>query len=235
MRRVAETARTNGLHSLHLEGGTAISAYFLGHRESEDLDFFADPDFDARGFLTLLPGVLGTEFSLEIIGSPAPSHARALAKGSRSGAVVRLDFAASSPFQLAPREPTTELIEISSYRDLCAGKLHAVCDRFEVRDFIDLNAILNRPDAQGSLPDAAEKRNRARATILDLIASDPGLDPLVIGNAVARGLNQPIAARFPLRLLRPVEESSIQQSISVVLEVCVALAKGSYPDLAARF
>jgi hypothetical protein len=147
--------------------------------------------------------------------------------------MVKLDFAASSPFRLSPREPTTELIEVASYRDLCAGKLHAICDRFELRDFIDLDAILNHPEPHVTSPALADKRDRAHAMIVDLIESDPGLDPLVIGNAVARGLNQPIAARFPLRLLRPFEESSIQHSITVVLECCVALAKGSYPDLSA--
>lgn len=232
MRMVAETAHTYGLHSLHFEGGTAISAYFLGHRESEDLDFFADPDFDARGFPALLPSMPGSEFVFEVAGSPTPSHARVLARNAHSGTLIKLDFAASSPFRLAPREPTTELVEVASYRDLCAGKLRAICDRFEVRDFIDLDAILNRPEPDATSPGHADKRERARAMIVDLIESDPGLDPLVIGTAVARGLNQPIAARFPLRLLRPVEETSIQQSISLMLECCVALAKGSYPDLA---
>jgi len=37
--------------NLRLEGGTALAAYYLGHLESEDLDFFGDPGLNARHFL----------------------------------------------------------------------------------------------------------------------------------------------------------------------------------------
>ncbi|MBB4638981.1 nucleotidyl transferase AbiEii/AbiGii toxin family protein [Longimicrobium terrae] len=230
MRIVAETARRHDIHSLHLEGGTALSAYFLGHRESEDLDFFGDPDFHAAGFVGVLSPVLADSgFSLEVVGSPSAWHARALARHSDSGIAVKLDFGASSSFRLAPREVTTETIEVASYRDLCAGKLHAICDRFEVRDFLDLHAILTRPDPSGAIPHEGEFRDRARAVIRDLMESDPGLDAATIGTAVAQGKGRSIAAPFPLRLLRPFDEASIQQTITLVLDECVELAAPHLP------
>jgi hypothetical protein len=232
MRLVAEAARMHGFPSLHLEGGTALSAYFIGHRESEDLDFFGDPDFHALGFIALLAPVLEQAgFVLETVGSPSPFHARALAHEAGSGTVIKLDLGAGSSFQLAPREPTSEVITVASYRDLCAGKLHAICDRFEVRDFIDLHAILTRPDAQGSTPPSGEVHRRARAIIVDLIQSDPGLDPAIIGAAVANGRGRGILQAFPLRLLHDYDESAIQQSIRVVLEACADLTDPRLPAL----
>ena len=50
LRIVAETEAVYGDVGLRLEGGTALAAYHLGHRESEDLDFFGDPHMDARDF-----------------------------------------------------------------------------------------------------------------------------------------------------------------------------------------
>ena len=50
---------------LRLEGGTALAAYYLNHRESEDLDLFAHPAFHADAFATVLAE------ALEEVGLPA--------------------------------------------------------------------------------------------------------------------------------------------------------------------
>jgi hypothetical protein len=50
LRLVADAQREYGDLGLRLEGGTALAAYYLHNRESEDLDFFGRPGMDARDF-----------------------------------------------------------------------------------------------------------------------------------------------------------------------------------------
>ena len=47
---VADAEKDYGSLDLRLEGGTALSAYYLIHRQSEDLDLFGSPGMDARDF-----------------------------------------------------------------------------------------------------------------------------------------------------------------------------------------
>ena len=70
-----------------------------------------------------------------------------------SGFSVKLQFAVQYPSKLAPLEPVDEGIRVASYRDICAGKLHAACDRLAYRDFYDVHVILTHgmPDSGGDV------------------------------------------------------------------------------------
>ena len=115
---------------------------------------------------------------------------------------------------------------MASFRDLGAGKLDAVCDRFEVRDFVDVHAIAVRRDEHGEPPADEVRRAHARGLVLDLMRVDPGLDPARIGQALARGLDRPIIGGFPLRLLMKIEERDVQETLHLAVETCAALARG---------
>jgi hypothetical protein len=114
---------------------------------------------------------------------------------------------------------------VASYRDVCAGKLHAICDRYEPRDFIDLHCILNQHANQKAVPDEIEQRRRIRTLIADLEASDPGLTEVHVGQALARGLQRPIISEFPLRLLIPIEEEAVRRTTRLGLEECAQLTR----------
>ena len=210
---------------LRLEGGTALAAYYLGHRESEDLDFFGDPGLNARHFRdAVIPLARDAGFDIETFGSASLGFARAMATDSRSGVAVKLDFAANSPFHLEPREDTAEGVRVASYRDLCAGKLHAICDRFAERDFVDLHVILSQGQSAGETHDEAGLRARFRSLASDLFETDPGLYPAVVGTGIMQGYDRPIIATLPLRLLVPIEEFAIQRTIRLCAEECAAIS-----------
>lgn len=220
MRVVADTEAAYGDVGLRLEGGTALAAYHLRHRESEDLDFFGDPHMDARDFGAALRERLTSEgLDLRSGGPATQGFARFVVHSNQDGDVgsVRLDLARSSPFRLEPLELTDEGVKIASYRDLCAGKMHAICDRFEPRDFIDLDAIVRHPDG-GANPEIV--RQRAGALVDDVMQIDPGLNPAFVGQALARGRHAPIVSMFPLRLLRPVHEEALQSTIEAAIQEC---------------
>jgi hypothetical protein len=220
MRVVARAEAAYGEIGLRLEGGTALAAYHLGHRESEDLDFFGDPHMDARDFAAALRSGLEEQgFALSPAGPSTQGFARFLVHPAHpgEGAPIRLDLARTSPFRLAPLERTPEGIRIASYRDLCAGKLHAICDRFEPRDFIDLNAIVRHP---GGALDADLARRRIGALLDDVIEIDPGLNPALVGQALSRGTRGPVVSLFPLRLLRAVSDDEVQEVLELAIREC---------------
>lgn len=221
---VGRAAERYGAPNLRLEGGTALAAYHLGHRESEDLDFFGDPELNARHFLdAVIPDARNEGFEVQTLGSANQGFARALATDTVSGVAVKLDFAANSPFHLAPRELTAEGIPVASYRDLCAGKLHAICDRFAERDFVDLHVILTHATTTGETEEN-DIRARFRSVLSDLLESDPGLHPAMVGTGVMQGYNRPIITTLPLRLLVSIGELQIQRTIRICAEECAHLS-----------
>jgi hypothetical protein len=232
LKAVAEAEREYGSLDLRLEGGTALSAYYLMHRQSEDLDFFGSPGMDARDFRAFVEGHL-SERGLHVVGrgpanqgfaefviSDQPATVRAAERQH-----VKVQFGRASPFHLAPPLPTREGMPVASFRDLCAGKLHAVCDRYEPRDFIDLHCILHHHAPRETVPDESERRRRFRALVADLEASDPGLSEVQVGQALARGVERPIVTEFPLRLLVPLEDAQIQRTVRLGIEECADLTR----------
>ncbi|MBI4545103.1 MAG: nucleotidyl transferase AbiEii/AbiGii toxin family protein [Gemmatimonadetes bacterium] len=226
---VADAEREYGHLDLRLEGGTALAAYYLEHRQSQDLDFFGGPGMDARDFGALVkdriraaglhitregPASRGfTEFLVS--DRPAPEE----------GESARIELGRASPFQLEPPNPTREGVPVASYRDVCAGKLHALCDRYEPRDYIDLHCFLGRWGPGEPPPTEAERRRRFVAHAADLEACDPGLNPPLLGQALQRGLGRPILSAFPLRVLVPLTEQEIQETIRLGLEECAWLTR----------
>jgi hypothetical protein len=232
LKAVAEAEREYGSLDLRLEGGTALSAYYLMHRQSEDLDLFGSPGMDARDFRVFVEGHLLRK-GLHVVGrGPANqgfsdfliSDQRATVPASERQN-VKVQFGRSSPFHLAPPVPTQEEMPVASFQDICAGKLHALCDRYEPRDFIDLHCILHNHRPGEADTDESERRRRFRALVADLEASDPGLTEVQVGLALARGVNRPIVTEFPLRLLVPLEDSQVQRTVQSCIEECAVLTR----------
>ncbi len=229
MRAIALAEAEYGSVDLRLEGGTALAAFHLRHRESADLDFFGDPLLDARDFGRFLSEHLSMQrIGLTPAGIAGQGHARYLATSEvPEDAPVLLDIARSSPFRLEPPDLAAEGIRIASYRDLCAGKLHALCDRFEPRDFLDLHTILNAPHATLD-PERSAVRSRFRTLLADVIETDPGLSVPTIAQALARGIGRPLVAAFPLRLLIPLDEERVQQTLFGCAEECGAIIRDGW-------
>jgi hypothetical protein len=112
LKAVAETEREYGSLDLRLEGGTALAAYYLMHRQSEALDFFGSPGMDARDFRAFVEGRLA-EKDLHVVGrgpanqgfaefliSDHPATVASFRTAERQGAVwsrIPLSLRAASP------------------------------------------------------------------------------------------------------------------------------------------
>jgi len=226
---IAEAEREYGSVGLRLEGGTALSAYYLRHRESEDLDLFGDQGLDARDFRSHVVERLTKDGLHALNHGPA---SRGFAEmtvtdgggGESAGAMgTRVQFGRTSPFSLEPARRTAEGLPVASFRDVCAGKLHALCDRFEVRDYIDLHFIIAGEDPEGGSTAEDSGAERVRLLVRDLHECDPGLTAVQVGEALARGIGRPLVDAFPLRMLRQVTDAEVQRTIRLALEVCAGM------------
>lgn len=222
---VAEADRTEAVPNLRLDGGTGLAAYYLHHRESEDLDFFADPELKPAAFgeavRTVAAGA-GVEMIQWGMQSPYIASYKAI-DPQRPEIDVKLQFAVQSPFRLAQLETSEEGIRVSSFRDICAGKLHAACDRLAHRDFYDLHVILTR--GEQDVPENVVL-DRFRPLLSDLLEIDPGLNPSVVGQGLSRLIGRAIVELIPLRLLIPATTEQIHRTLEICLAECARQTRG---------
>lgn len=132
-----ELSRTDLKYALYLTGGTALSAFYLRHRLSEDLYFF-----------TSAPGVIPNALpTMEQIASSAGFRLTVRRQFltflelhlEGKGEHLRIDFAQDSPFRLEPvREIPPWDIPIDNPTDIACNKLSALFDRTDPKDFVDV-------------------------------------------------------------------------------------------------
>jgi predicted nucleotidyltransferase component of viral defense system len=113
----------------YLSGGTALALY-LGHRESEDLDFFSKEDFNPQKLQQDL------ENSIKLSGVSQD-------KGTFDcyAENVKLQFL-HYPYKLISKPTLWNGVTISAVADIACTKLITISSRGSKKDFIDLYFIL---------------------------------------------------------------------------------------------
>ena len=123
-----------------LTGGTALAAFYLGHRRSDDLDLFTlEPDAldharrEIRGIAEVLQCIL-------TIGLSTPTFQQFyLTKPDMPP--LKLDLVWDFGPQYGERR-TTNGIVVDSLSNIAANKVTAILGRTEVKDFVDLYYLL---------------------------------------------------------------------------------------------
>lgn len=134
--------KDTGLNSLfYFSGGTALSLYYLQHRESIDLDFFSQSQFDSAELLksvTLWAGQLGCE-----VESIPVRQTFTFIFSFPSKKTVKVDFS-YYPYQQVEKPRIIDGIQVDSVTDIAVNKLLVVEQRDEVKDFVDLYFLLKQ-------------------------------------------------------------------------------------------
>lgn len=128
-------------NEFYLSGGTALAAFHLSHRISEDLDFFTSgsvPVVEVEGFLSRIPGVQEKFFERRY---DRYMYTLRFADGERLK--VQFDHYPFEPLE-APGRPVGGTLRVDGLRDLFVNKLHALSERVEPKDFVDLYHIHRR-------------------------------------------------------------------------------------------
>jgi predicted nucleotidyltransferase component of viral defense system len=144
------------LDRFYLSGGTALSLQ-IGHRESEDLDFFIEQSFD--------PGKLQTK--LERFGSLENLE---LDEGTLNTYLdqVKLQFL-EYPYPLLRSSFNWNGIQLSSVEDIACTKLQTIGMRGSKKDFVDLFFLLEMftlPELFSLISDKYENANFSKTHIL---------------------------------------------------------------------
>lgn len=136
------------LDSFYLSGGTGLSLQ-IGHRESEDLDFFNEKPFNLLSLEAELSG-LGLLENTELAPGTINTYINS----------VKLQFL---EYGYPLLEPTTvwKGIKISSVLDIACTKLQTVSMRGSKKDFVDLFFLLELH----SLPELLEKATQKYARV----------------------------------------------------------------------
>ncbi|MBI3443581.1 nucleotidyl transferase AbiEii/AbiGii toxin family protein [Candidatus Woesebacteria bacterium] len=122
----------------YFTGGTALATYYLGHRYSEDLDFFSEKKFDTQSIFTLLSEWAkkhNFSFNARLVG---PVYICMLTFPSVQ---VKVDFG-YYPYKRLRVGKDYHGLAIDSLLDIAVNKLLTIVQRGEIKDFVDLYFLL---------------------------------------------------------------------------------------------
>lgn len=134
-------ANEPNLTNFYLTGGSALAAYYLYHRSSEDLDFFTFKEPDPM-FLHAFINRLKKKLEVKTIRFER-LYDRNIFFFRVGEEEVKLEFTLY-PFSQLEMPKIIGGIRVDSLRDIAANKLMAILDRFDPKDFVDLFFILKR-------------------------------------------------------------------------------------------
>ena len=125
--------------TFYFTGGTALSAVYLHHRESEDLDFFSEKDFDDKIISDIINGI-SSQMHIPYRFTKI-YRSRIFEFVKKDELIIKIDFV-HQPYKRLEKGPTIKEFPIDSLLDIAANKLLTVNQRNEVKDFVDLYFLL---------------------------------------------------------------------------------------------
>lgn len=160
---------------LFLTGGAALAGYWLGHRTTDDLDLFGLPGADLERAVRTIEAVAAGAGATSVMMQSYPDFRRL--QIDRGEERCKVDLAVDRAPSLEPHKIEIEGVRLDSPREIAANKVCAIISRAEIRDLVDLRALLELGcDLESALRDAATKDRGADAATLGWI-----LDQVVIG------------------------------------------------------
>jgi Nucleotidyl transferase AbiEii toxin, Type IV TA system len=122
----------------HLTGGAALAGYYLGHRDTADLDLFTSVAAIDEGEAALRAAVGDVGASVENV-QTAPDFRRRLVRRERESVVVDLVVDAT------PQGPQPKKqfggVRVDPPEEILANKLCTLLSRAELRDLVDVLAL----------------------------------------------------------------------------------------------
>ncbi|MEI6510957.1 MAG: nucleotidyl transferase AbiEii/AbiGii toxin family protein [Candidatus Uhrbacteria bacterium] len=125
----------------YLTGGTPLAAFYLGHRYSEDLDFFSEQEVDIAALNAFWQDAKAGLGILKI--DAQQSYNRNLFFFHLASGVLKAEFT-YFPFPRIETGPVRYGIETESTIDIAVNKLFTIYQRTKARDYIDLYCICQK-------------------------------------------------------------------------------------------
>lgn len=155
------------IDQFYFTGGTALSLFYLHHRESEDLDFFSEIDFSNERAIEFMEGIsrkikLPARFTER-------EKARIFEFVKEEKVLLKVDFV-HYPYKCLEKKVVIDRVRVDSLRDIATNKLLTINQRSDVKDYVDLYFLL-KEFTLWDLIYGVEKKFRLELDLL-LIAAD---------------------------------------------------------------
>lgn len=121
--------------NFYLTGGTALSAFYLRHRYSEDLDFFSEQEIDLLN-LNVAINQVKKGLKVSTVDFQQSFH-RNLFFCHFTTEVLKVEFT-FFPFSRIERSTVSDGITVDSIVDIAVNKLFTIYQRTQARDYVDL-------------------------------------------------------------------------------------------------
>ena len=120
--------------SFYFTGGTVLSAYYLQHRYSDDLDFFSEGEVDFDSTLAFMEKMAKSELFTFTMQKKVVVQMFFLTY--KDGSSFKVDFA-YYPYRRIQKGRNEGNVSIDSLLDIGVNKTVAVLQRSDVKDFVD--------------------------------------------------------------------------------------------------
>lgn len=177
----------------YLSGGAALSAGYLGHRTSEDLDFFGPDPVPIKklvSFMERLPGLESLQWLL-------PRDRTTFMITWDDGTQVKVEYR-QFPFESLRPPHAIGPLYLDSMADLLANKLYALIERRYELDRIDIYGMLRCMEGV-----SVEEAVAASETKFDLRG--------LVLDAVLRRLGGTLPSASPAALFEPIDVGAMAQ------------------------
>lgn len=127
--------------AFYLSGGTALAAYYIPYRLSEDLDFFSEQEFEPQLVTAFLKKrkeeIKYKDYDFQ------KSFNRDLFFLQFDGETLKVEFT-YFPFAQLEKSKKIDGIKIDSLLDIAVNKVFTIAQRPRTRDFLDLYFIIQK-------------------------------------------------------------------------------------------
>lgn len=128
-----------------LTGGTALSAFYTAHRESQDLDFFSLKPYDSLTLRTTMQEIAKKTKSSITIHPRSETYNEILLENKSKGWNQKIDIVQEQPKHFG-KLIHIDNICLDSLINIATNKILAVFGRLEPKDYIDLFVIFTQTE-----------------------------------------------------------------------------------------
>lgn len=128
-----------------LTGGTCLSAFYLAHRESQDLDFFSLSPFNSLALHTTMQEIADKTHSVMSIQARSQTYSEIYLENTKDGWRQKIDIVQEQPVHFG-KIARIDNIAVDSLINIATNKILAVFGRLEPKDYIDLYVIFTKTD-----------------------------------------------------------------------------------------
>lgn len=153
-------------------GGTCLAAFYLAHRESQDLDFFSLSPFDSLVLRATLQEIADKTRATMGIQTRSQTYSEIYLENTKEGWRQKIDIVQEQPVHFG-KITRVDTIAVDSLVNIATNKILSVFGRLEPKDYIDLFVIFTRTEL--NFDEMFEKAKQ----------KDTGLSELYFANVIA--------------------------------------------------